>query len=146
MQKNRRRKYLVNRKLQMQFAWLLVVQLSIPTVVLGTFIYIINKMYLSALQRIIGDTVISDPYIQSILNFSVLAILVFLLVSILLLIFLGIRFSHHIAGPIYKLELTMKKLAEGERVNPISFRKSDLTDTLADEFNAIAQKLNLLKK
>ena len=144
--KNKRRRYLVNRKLQMQFSWLLVIQLAIPTVILGIFLYIVNKMYLSTIQRLVGSSVISDPYIQSILNFSVLAIAVFLLASSMLLIFLGIRLSHHIAGPLYKLEQTLDKLAKGEKVKPLVFRKTDIIDSLAEKFNAIAERLDQLKK
>ena len=144
--KERRRRYLVNKELQMQFTWLLVMQLAIPTLVLGTFLYIVHKMYLTNIQRLVGESVISDPYIQSILNFSVLAIAVFLIISVLLLIFLGIRFSHHIAGPIFKIEKTMAKLAKGEQIEPVCFRKTDITGSLADEINIVAKKMNLLKK
>ena len=59
---------------------------------------------------------------------------------------MGIRFSHHIAGPIYKLEEGMDQLANGEMVRPMRFRKTDVIDTLADKFNAVAKRLNLLKQ
>ena len=85
--RERRKKYLVNERLQMQFSWLLLIQLVIPTVTLGTFLFIINKMYLSSLQKFVGETVISEPYIQSILTLSVLAIVIVLIISGILLIF-----------------------------------------------------------
>ena len=144
--KNRRKQYLVNKKIQLQFAWLLIIQIAIPTIVLGTFLYIVNKMYLSCLQRIVGEAVISDPYVQSILNFSVVAIVVFLVISALLLMFLGIRFSHHIAGPLYKLERSMDKLARGEKIKPLSFRNTDLIHSLAAKFNAILEKYEQSKE
>ena len=144
--KNRRRQYLVNRKIQLQFTLLLIVQIAIPTIILGSFIYIINKMYLSCIQKLIGTSVISDPYVQSILNISVLGIGIFLIVSTMLLVFLGIRFTHHIAGPLFKLEKSMEKLLKGESIKPLHFRKSDIIDNIADDFNAIAEKMNQLKK
>ena len=144
--KNRRKRYLVDKKMQLQFAWLLVMQIAIPTIVLGAFLYIVNKMYLTCIQTLIGDSVISDPYIQSILNFSVLAIGVFLIVSTLLVIFLGIRFSHHIAGPLYKLEESMDKIARGEKIAPLCFRNTDLMHSLADKFNTIMERLNQIKQ
>ncbi len=143
--KNRRKQYLVNKKIQMQFSWLLVIQLVIPTVILGTFLYIINKMYLGCLQRIIGESVISDPYIQGILSFSAVGVIIFLIISAFLLLFLGIRFSHHIAGPLYKLERSMDKLARGEKTQPLHFRSTDLIDSLAAKFNAILERYHQAK-
>ena len=143
--KNRRRKYLINRKLQMQFAWLLVVQAAIPIIILGSSLYIVNKMYLLSIQRIVGNTVILDADIQGILNFSMLAMAALLLITALLLIFIGIRFSHHIAGPLYKLEETISRLAKGEKVEPIYFRKTDMVNGLASKLNEVIKRFNLGK-
>ncbi len=143
--RNRRRLYLVNRKIQMQFTWLLLIETAIPTIMLGALFYIVNKRYLSFIQRILGESVISDPYIQSILNFSILSIGVFLIAWILLLLFLGIRVTHHIAGPLYKLEQSMDKLLKGEKIERLRFRKTDVIDEIADKFNAIAEKLSQVK-
>lgn len=143
--RNRRRLYLVNRKIQMQFTWLLLIEMAIPTIILGALFYIVNKRYLSFIQRILGESVVSDPYIQSILNFSILSIGVFLIAWILLLLFLGIRVTHHIAGPLYKLEQSMDKLLKGEKIERLHFRKTDVIDEIADKFNAIAEKLSQVK-
>lgn len=143
--KNRRKCYLINKKIQMQFSWLLVMQLVIPTVMLGALLYMINKMYLECLQRIIGESVISDPYIQNILSFSVAGIIIFLIISAFLLLFLGIRFSHHIAGPLYKLEKGMNELARGEKTQRLHFRSTDLTNGLAAKFNAILERYRQAK-
>ena len=51
----RRRKYLVNRKLQLQFSSLLILQAAIPIILLGCSLYIVNKIYLFAIQRMIGE-------------------------------------------------------------------------------------------
>jgi signal transduction histidine kinase len=140
--KNRRRKYLVNKKLQLQFAWLLIMQAAIPIILLGGSLYVVNKMYLSTVQRIAGDAALSDAYIQSILSFSILAMVTLLLITGILLAFIGIRFSHHVAGPIYKLEMSMDGLVRGEKVEPLHFRRTDVVDGLAEKFNAIIEKFN----
>jgi len=143
---NRRRRYLVNKKMQLQFVFLLMAQICIPTVALGFSLFVVNNMYLSALQVIVGESVISEPCVQEILFVSVAVVVAFLIVSAALVTFLGVRFSHHIAGPLYKLKDSMARLARGEKVEHIGFRKSDIAEGLAEEFNAIAEKLNRLNK
>jgi len=143
--RERRRQYLVNRKLQMQFVRLLVTQAAIPIIMLGTSLYLINKMYLFRLQAIVGNSIMSDAGIHAILNFSIVAMLSLLVITGLLLAFLGIRFSHQIAGPLYKLESGMDKLARGEKVELIHFRKTDIMNGLGDKFNIIARKLGQVK-
>ena len=142
---NRRRKYLVDKKIQWHFTWLLVIHVAVPTMVLGGFLYAVNKMYLSTLQKLVGASTLSDPSIKGILNFSILAIVLFLIVSTVLLIFLGIRFTHHVAGPLYRLERSMDKLMKGEKIEPLHFRKTDIVDRLAEKFNALARKFGQIK-
>lgn len=140
--KERRRRYLVNKKLQLQFSLLLVIQAGVPIILLGIVLYIVNKKYLITLQRIIGEAALCDPSIQNILTFSMLAVVVLLITTTVLLTFIGIRFSHRIAGPLYKLEESMERLARGEKIDFIHFRKTDIVNSLSDKFNAIIARLN----
>ncbi len=144
--KNRRKQYLVNKRLQGQFSLLLILQAVIPIVLLGSSLYIVNRIYLFAIQRIIGYEALSDIDIQNVLNFSIQAILALVVITAVLLAYIGIRFSHHIAGPVYKLEETMDRLAEGEKVEPLHFRKSDAIMGLAEKFNIIIKKLNQVRQ
>jgi capsular polysaccharide biosynthesis protein len=143
--KERRRKYLVNRKLQMEFSLLMIMQVVIPIVLLWSSLYVVNKMYLSSLQVMVGEEALSDVYIKSILNFSIQAAIALIVITAVLLTFIGIRFSHHVAGPLYKLELILDKLARGEKVKPLQFRKTDSIVGFADKINIIIKKLNLLE-
>lgn len=144
--KERRRQYLVNKKLQFEFVRLLIIQAAVPIITLGILLYMVNNMYLLSIQTIIGSTIISDTEIDSVLNFSIFAMSALLAVMAVLLWYLGIRFSHRIAGPLYKLEKGMDKLANGEKVEPIYFRKTDIVTSLGDKFNAIAKRYNLIKQ
>ena len=145
MAKERRRQYLVNKKLQFEFVRLLITQATVPIVVLGMSLYVVNKMYLLRMQAIVGNAVISDAEVQGILNFSIFAMLVLLVITAILLWYLGVRFSHQVAGPLHKLEKNMDKLASGERVEPIHFRKTDIVNGLSEKFNAIAKRYNQIK-
>lgn len=142
---NRRRRYLVNKRLQLELSSLLVLLAAIPIIVLGSALYIVNKMYLGTLQNIVGETAFPTDYIQSILNFSVASVAGALIVTTILLIFIGIRFSHHIAGPLYRLQEKVEKLAGGEKIELLRFRRSDIISDLAAGLNTIIEKLRQVK-
>lgn len=55
-----------------------------------------------------------------------------------------IRLSNRFAGPLVRLRRAMRALAQGEEVEPIHFRDSDFWQEFADEFNAIAARMQQL--
>ena len=52
-----------------------------------------------------------------------------------------LKVTHKFAGQLTRLRMEMKNLAEGEPVEEITFRKEDLTNTLAEEFNHLVKSL-----
>ena len=56
-----------------------------------------------------------------------------------------IRFSHHVAGPLVRLEKTLVQMAAGEPVRELKFREGDLTSGLEKAFNAYLASLHAQK-
>ncbi len=52
-----------------------------------------------------------------------------------------IKLTNRFAGPVFRLQCSMKDLAEGKDVKPISFREGDYWLELAESFNGIAARL-----
>jgi hypothetical protein len=52
-----------------------------------------------------------------------------------------IKLSNRFAGPIYRLRLTIRSLAEGETFRPLRFRDFDFWQGLADDFNMMVDRL-----
>lgn len=52
-----------------------------------------------------------------------------------------IRVSNRFAGPMVRLRRSMRDLARGERVEPIKFREGDFWRDFAEEFNALAARV-----
>jgi hypothetical protein len=52
-----------------------------------------------------------------------------------------IRISHRFAGPLVRMRAAMRSLARNERVAPISFREDDFWLEFAQDFNAVAARL-----
>jgi signal transduction histidine kinase len=71
----------------------------------------------------------------------VLASLVLLPVIMLDVLIISNRF----AGPLYRMRRSMRALAAGEHVQPINFREKDFLQDLANEFNAVAHRMEQLQ-
>lgn len=52
-----------------------------------------------------------------------------------------VQLSNRFAGPILRLRRSMLRLAQGETVEPITFRENDFWRELAAEFNVVAAEL-----
>lgn len=52
-----------------------------------------------------------------------------------------IRLSNRFVGPFLRLRRAMRALARGERVRPLQFRRGDFWCEFADEFNALAARV-----
>ena len=85
------------------------------------------------------------------LNFSILwtehapvaiALLLVLPLALLDTLLIASRF----AGPIYRLRSSMRALAAGEQVAPLRFRNNDFWQEVANEFNAVAERQEQLKR
>ena len=90
--------------------------------------------------------VLSNPFLPLKLQFRslwwaqgpFLLILAFLLPVFL---FDTVKLSHRFAGPICRLRSAMRAIAAGERPTKLSFRDNDFWHELADEYNAMLEKL-----
>ena len=71
----------------------------------------------------------------------------FLLVMVFLLpVFVvdTIKISHRFAGPVYSLRRALREIAEGKPPRKLKFRRHDFWHELADDYNAMLLRLNLL--
>jgi hypothetical protein len=57
-----------------------------------------------------------------------------------------IKLSHRFAGPIYALRRALREIAQGDKPRRLKFRKRDFWHGLADEYNAVLVKFDLLEE
>jgi len=57
-----------------------------------------------------------------------------------------IRLSNRFSGPLIRLRRAMRALARGETVAPLRFRQGDFWKDFADEFNAVAVRVEELER
>jgi hypothetical protein len=56
-----------------------------------------------------------------------------------------LKVSNRFAGPVLRLRRELKKLARGEHVNPLFFRRQDHWRDMADDFNRVLARLKELE-
>lgn len=61
--------------------------------------------------------------------------------TILILSFLTLRLTHHIAGPVYRIESNLKRMAAGDFALKTTFREGDEFKELADALNSVSDAI-----
>ena len=133
----RRKKYFVERGLQLRFARFVILFVFVSSLLTGFTVFYTTFM-------ILGGR-LADVYPQgrliSIFQSVYLAFLANLLV-ILPIIFCGsIVFSHRIAGPLPKIYQALRQMAQGDFEVKLTLRKRDELKELADAINDVAMSL-----
>jgi hypothetical protein len=144
--KFKRRRILINKPLQFVFSGITIYFILIVIIVVGGLTYFIT------LNTILSQLEIENKFINAYeivknINILLLKRTGFLILLLIILVFyLEIRFLHRVAGPLYRIEKTLKEISEGKDVEPIKLRKKDFYKTLADEVNKVIEYINKLKK
>lgn len=141
-QPNRRRTYLVNPRFQWRFiAFMAAVSLLAIAVLFTSNILFFRNMEQAALS--VGLTA-DNPYFDFLDEQKSTLYTLYVGVSgvaFVLMMGLGILYSHRIAGPLHNLRNTMQRIADGEDPSDVNFRRSDQFQDLAESFNAMIAKL-----
>jgi len=144
--KFKRRRILINKPVQFVFSGITIYFILIVIIVVGGLTYFIT------LNTILSQLEIENKFINAYeivknINILLLKRTGFLILLLIILVFyLEVRFLHRIAGPLYRIEKTLKEISEGKDVEPIKLRKKDFYKTLADEVNKVIEYINKLKK
>jgi len=143
--KYKRRKYLINKPLQFTYAGIAIWFLLIATILIGTITYYLTLNTILTQMEAEGQLIDAYPVVKNI-NLILgkrIGILVGFIVIFTLI--LEILFLHRIAGPIYRIEKTLKELAEGKQVNKIKLRKKDFFKSLAETTNQLIDAFQKIK-
>ena len=137
--KNRRKKYLINKPVQFAYAGITIWLLLIATILVGTITYYLTLN--TILTQIETEKQLIDTYaivkdINLLLGKRIGILLGFIVIFTLIL---EILFLHRVAGPLYRIEKTLKDLAEGKKVEKIKLRKKDFFKSLAEATNQVIE-------
>jgi methyl-accepting chemotaxis protein len=141
-QPNRRKTYLINPRFQWRFiGFMAAVSLLAIAVLFVSNVLFFREMEQTALS--VGLTP-DNPYFDFLdEQKSTLYTLYFgvSVVAFVLMMGLGILYSHRIVGPLHNLGNKMRRIADGEDPSEVYFRRNDQFRDLAESFNAMIVRL-----
>lgn len=105
----------------------------------GLFVYRYAQMRMSAME---GEAIgtFRSVYWQFCIDYSPLLICSGLIMPLFMLDF--VRLTHRFVGPLVRATNAMQKLADGEPVPPLDFRKGDLVNEFQTAFNELVAAQN----
>ncbi|MBI4431989.1 MAG: HAMP domain-containing protein [Candidatus Omnitrophica bacterium] len=133
----RRKKYFVERGLQLRFARFVILYVFAASILTGLTIFYTTFMMLG--ERL-ADVYPQGRVIQ-IFRSVHLALLVDMLIILPLIFYGSIMFSHRIAGPLPKIYQALKMIGQGNFDIRLVLRKGDELKELADGINDMAARL-----
>jgi len=141
-QQNRRTTYLINPRFQWRFiGFMATVSLLAISLLFVSNLLFFRNMEQEALS--VGLTP-DNPYFDFLQEQkSALSTLYFAISGVVFVVMmgLGILYSHRIAGPLHHLDHRMRQIANGEDPSPLTFRRRDQFRELAESFNAMIATL-----
>jgi len=107
--------------------------------------FLASSMTLLGLQYFLGEPGMSlGEHISAL--WGQYALFVILMVAMLpSFLYDTIKMSNRFAGPIVRLRRGMKELADGDKVEEITFRNGDFWIELSGDFNRVAKRVNELQ-
>lgn len=138
--KIRRRKYLINKPLQFIYSGITIYLLLIGIIVVGVGTYYLTFSTILNELEAQGGMLRAYEMVKSI-NLLILRRVGIMLFLVLVFAFTAaVFYLHRIAGPVFRIERTIREMAEGKKVEPIRLRKKDFFKSLAEAVNKLIEK------
>lgn len=151
---NRRKNYFIKKRFQTNFIIKFCVLIVIGSIISGALIYLMSRSTVTTTFENSRLTLKStaDFILPSVLLSSVIVIALISLATIAVTLFT----SHRIAGPLYRIEKDVQKVASGDFTKKFHLRKADeikalaesldnMTDSLRSDVETIRQKIKELE-
>jgi hypothetical protein len=133
----------IHRPLQREFTMLMVIILMVATLLIGVVIHLTIQESISDRRGGIGKSAAYD-FLAEIDQKLLVRVFAVLFVTVVAAIMGGVFFLHRVAGPIYRIRLTLKHLAESQIPEKnIRLRHGDFFQEVAVELNRLIEKLRV---
>lgn len=140
--RNRRRKYFIKKEFQTRFISRFCLPVIFTALIAAIVIYRFSGQ--SVVTVFENSRLMIKPGTEFIMPGLILSTLIsIILVGIATMVIMFFA-SHRIAGPLYKVEKSLERMANGDLSFDIHFRRRDEVKKLADAFNMASLRLNAL--
>ncbi len=141
-----RRQYLVNKKLQFQISFVMVLEVALVTFSMSLILVYINDYYLGLITYFIGSAEAEQISLTDISKGMHFFLFGSVIATSIIFSVIGIFLSHRVAGPLFRLKKHMSFVRNGNYSHEIKFRKKDQLHDMADSFNEMVISLDIRKE
>ena len=139
---HRRKRYFIKAGLQLRYLRLVLLAIILPVFLFSACLYYLI-IYLMAQQLGIPESIFYN--ITPVVNKINIILLIGLPVISLLILFWGLIISHRIAGPLYRLERELERIAQGDFSLRIRLRRRDELISIAQGINKVLDRIEAKK-
>lgn len=134
-----RKNYFIAKGMQSKFAGTILLLVFLITVITACNIYVLGSFFLST-QATLTEGQTAEGMMRHFVMTLWPRLLLLVLVNVIIIFIVSIMYSHQIAGPAYKLEKCIQRIASGDLTFEIHLRKNDNLKELAAAINNMLGK------
>ncbi len=139
--RNRRRKILIDKPLQIRYTIMVVVLIIAYSALLIYTVHSNSTTTTNMLLELIDNKPELAGKFKSVDTITVLISVIGMGIATLIITYIGIFSTHKVAGPIYRFKKHLSSIKEGNFSVRTYLRKNDMLNELADDFNQASEKL-----
>ena len=141
--KNRRRRILINKSLQLRYTYFVVALIILYSACLGFYMYKNIRSNTHLLIEHFPDNPKLEEKWDKFDRNQLLMILLAMILNTAVITYTGIFSTHKVAGPIYRFKKHLASIKDGDFSVRTKLRKNDMLSDLADDFNQASEKIKL---
>ena len=135
---NKRKNYLINPQFQIRVTMYFVILAIINIIVFyGCVYYFFDIFYQKGLEVGLPKNHVFFMFIEDQITQMNSVFIIMSLLTTAILFIAGVLISHRIAGPMYRLDQDLQKMAEENKLEKVKFRKKDFFQEIPESFNKV---------
>lgn len=131
---SQRKYYIVQKEMQGKFTLTLLMLIFLVAVISFCNLYVIGQYALDNIGTFQHSETMSQMMAAALPVIGPRLVLV-IVVNVIIVVIIGVFYSHQFAGPSYKLEKSIQQIAQGDLSMRIHLRKGDTMHNVADSLN-----------
>ncbi|MBF0407975.1 MAG: methyl-accepting chemotaxis protein [Candidatus Riflebacteria bacterium] len=136
---SQRKNYFIAKGMQSKFAGTVLLLVFLITVITACNIYVLASFFMNT-KATISEGQTAETMMKLFIVDLWPRLLLLILVNVIIIFIVSIMYSHQIAGPAYKLEKSINRIAGGDLTFEIHLRKNDNLKEVAVAINKMLAK------
>lgn len=139
--RNRRRKILINKPLQLKYTLFVVILIALYSVFLGYALHSSSRTTSRILLEFIDDNPALADKMKLVDNRAVTTTAIAMIINAMVITYIGIFSTHKVAGPLYRFKKHLESMKKGDFSVRTTLRKNDMLTDMANDFNDVSDSM-----